>query len=414
MGRILTFNHKIINPGNNRYFGSFGSGPGPTPPTPPEPTVYDVILTTDGHGSISANPMSGVKDTLITLSNTPAQNYVFSKYTLNNVDLAGNTFLMPEADANVKGWFEADMRTITITQPSHGTITAPASAQVGSTVTLSITTDTGYDLQYFTVNGSQIQGNSFVMPASNVTVSASIVGASYTISVTQPSNGTITAPASATAGSTVTLSCTPASGYELNFFMVNGSKINGSSFTMPDHDVTVSASVALTMSSRKIGNYVWSTANLQIDDGQSGIKWDDGSYGAGVIVEHYYTQAAAQRIANSVQGWHLPTSDELYNLINTAGGVGEASTSTKLFTTLCGGTDNYGFGATKAGFMESWQADGASGAGIGGYDTGFYLWTSTFDQNNRCTILDMNSYAPHIYSKTIYDEYYSLRLVKDY
>lgn len=177
MARILTFNHKIINPGNNRYFGSFGSGPTPpTPPEPPQPTVYDVILTTDGHGSITANPMSGAKDTLITLSNTPAQNYVFSKYTLNNVDLAGNTFLMPEADANVKGWFEADVRTITVTQPSHGTITAPASAQVGSTVTLSCTADTGYALQYFTVNGSQIQGNSFVMPASNVTVSASLVG----------------------------------------------------------------------------------------------------------------------------------------------------------------------------------------------------------------------------------------------
>lgn len=176
MARILTFNHKIINPGNNRYFGTFGTSPGPTPPEPPEPTVYDVILTTDGHGSITANPMSGAKDTLITLSNTPNQNYIFSKYTLNNVDLAGNTFLMPEEDANVKGWFEADMRTITVTQPSHGTITSPASAQVGSTVTLSITTDTGYALQYFSVNGSQIQGNSFVMPASNVTVSASLLG----------------------------------------------------------------------------------------------------------------------------------------------------------------------------------------------------------------------------------------------
>lgn len=344
MGRILTFNHKIINPGNNRYFGSFGSGPGPTPPTPPEPTVYDVILTTDGHGSISASPMSGVKDTLITLSNTPDQNYVFSKYTLNNVDLAGNTFLMPEADANVKGWFEADIRTITVTQPSHGTITAPASA---------------------------------------------------------------------TAGSTVTLSCTPASGYELNFFMVDGSKINGSSFTMPSSNVTISASVAQTLPSTKIGNYVWNTANIQIDDGQSGIKWDKGSYGAGVITEHYYTQAAAQRIANSVQGWHLPTRDELYNLINTAGGEGQASTTTKLLATVCGGTNNYGFGATYAGSMESWQANGAGGAHIGSSQE-FYLWTSTFDNRNRCTYLDMSVYAPHIYSKTVDDSYYSLRLVKDY
>lgn len=233
--KILMINGRTLTPVP-------GIGPGPEPP---EPTVYDVILTTDGHGSISANPMSGAKDTLITLSNTPDQNYVFSKYTLNNVDLAGNTFLMPEADANVNGWFEADMRTITVTQPSHGTITAPASAQVGSTVTLSISTDTGYALQYFTVNGSQIQGNTFVMPASNVTVSASIAAIEYTISVTQPSHGVITAPATATYESTVTLSCTPDTGYGLDHFTVDGVQIVGNTFTMPAHDVTISASVSI-------------------------------------------------------------------------------------------------------------------------------------------------------------------------
>ena len=72
---------------------------------------------------------------------------------------------------------EPTVYTVTIVQPTGGTITAPESAQVGSTVTLSCTTESGYEFQYFTVNGSQIQGNSFVMPDSNVTVSASIASA---------------------------------------------------------------------------------------------------------------------------------------------------------------------------------------------------------------------------------------------
>lgn len=151
----------------------------PVPGQGPEPGLHYVYTSSDGHGSISASPMSGKKDTLITLSNTPDQNYIFSKYTLNNVDLAGSSFLMPDEDAYVRGYFQPDVRTITVTQPSHGTITAPASAQIGSTVTLSCTADTGYVLQYFTVNGSQIQGNTFVMPASNVTVSASIAETDY-------------------------------------------------------------------------------------------------------------------------------------------------------------------------------------------------------------------------------------------
>jgi uncharacterized protein (TIGR02145 family) len=146
----------------------------PVPGIGPEPGLHYVYTSSEGNGFISASPMSGKKNTLITLSNTPDRNYIFSKYTLNNVDLAGSSFLMPDEDAYVRGYFQPDVRTITVTQPSHGTITAPASAQIGSTVTLSCTPDSGYTLQYFTVNGSQIQGNSFVMPASNVTVSASL------------------------------------------------------------------------------------------------------------------------------------------------------------------------------------------------------------------------------------------------
>lgn len=145
----------------------------PVPGQGPEPGLHYVYTSSDGHGSISASPMSGKKDTLITLSNTPDQNYIFSKYTLNNVDLAGSSFLMPDEDAYVRGYFQPDVRTITVTQPSHGTITAPASAQIGSTVTLSCTPDTGYEFQYFTVDGVQIVGNTFTMPAQNVTVSGS-------------------------------------------------------------------------------------------------------------------------------------------------------------------------------------------------------------------------------------------------
>ena len=109
-----------------------------------------------------------------------AKSWVESQNYLTSVpDSYATKTYANDTSANVKGWFEADIRTITVTQPSHGTITAPASAQVGSTVTLSCTPDTGYALQYFTVNGVQIQGNSFTMPASNVTVSASLQQVEY-------------------------------------------------------------------------------------------------------------------------------------------------------------------------------------------------------------------------------------------
>lgn len=61
----------------------------------------------------------------------------------------------------------------------------------------------------------------------------------------------------------------------------------------------------------QIGNQIWTTRNLAIDDGGEGIytqtvTYDDITY----QIEYYYTWDAAARIAASIDGWHLPTGDE--------------------------------------------------------------------------------------------------------
>ena len=43
----------------------------------------------------------------------------------------------------------------------------------------------------------------------------------------------------ASAGSTITVTVTPDEGYELDYITVDGERISGTTFTMPDHDVTV-------------------------------------------------------------------------------------------------------------------------------------------------------------------------------
>lgn len=81
----------------------------------------------------------------------------------------------------VFGFTQAEVYTVTISTVSHGTITAsPVSGVAGTTITLSSTPDSGYELDYFTVNGVAIVGNSFTMPAENVTVGAVFVEESPT------------------------------------------------------------------------------------------------------------------------------------------------------------------------------------------------------------------------------------------
>ena len=62
------------------------------------------------------------------------------------------------------------------------------------------------------------------------------------ITVTQPSNGTVKVnPSNGSAGTLITVTATPDEGYELAYITVDGEKISGNTFRMPDTAVTVTA-----------------------------------------------------------------------------------------------------------------------------------------------------------------------------
>ncbi len=62
------------------------------------------------------------------------------------------------------------------------------------------------------------------------------------ITVTQPANGTIRVnPSNGSTGTLITVTATPDEGYELAYITVDGEKITGNTFRMPDKAVTVSA-----------------------------------------------------------------------------------------------------------------------------------------------------------------------------
>lgn len=241
----------------------------PVPGMGPEPGLHYVYTLSEGHGSISASPMSGKKDTLITLSNTPDQNYIFSKYTLNNVDLAGSSFLMPDEDAYVRGYFQPE----------------------------------------------------------------------------------------------------------------------------PTPEVT-------------IGQQVWMSRNLAVDDGQGGIYHQTVNYGQGDVVEYYYTQQAALRVASSIPGWHLPADSEFLTLINYINsGIANKLKSTYGWNTT-NGTDIYGFCGLPAGYFTTSVMNK-------GKIADFWTATQYQDENHAfCRELSDTGVAFLRYASTKASKY-SVRLVKD-
>lgn len=154
---------------------------------------------------------------------------------------------------NLKVTLETEAKTkyaITVNSGTGGTVTAnKASTYEGDTVTLTVTPATNYKLNTLTVvKGSTpvtVSNNTFTMPAGAVTVTATWTQTAFPITYTTNLHGagTVTGPASALPGETVTVTEVAATGYVYSRWGISTGTISGgptyASFTMPASAVTV-------------------------------------------------------------------------------------------------------------------------------------------------------------------------------
>ena len=138
--------------------------------------------------------------------------------------------------------------TVTVLTDGKGSASAsPSTAEAGTTVTLTAKPDNGWRFsRWEVVEGDvTISGNSFTMPADNVTVRAVFspivnIPDTYDIDLIVGEGGEARLSLSnASEGSTITVTATPDVGYELDYITVDGERISGTTFKMPGHDVTV-------------------------------------------------------------------------------------------------------------------------------------------------------------------------------
>ena len=209
----------------------------------PGAVKYSINVVQPANGMVSASATSATAGTTVKLTANPAEGYTLDYFTLDGARINGDTFIMPARNVEVSAVFTANAYSITVVQPANGSVAASAtSATAGTTVKLTATPAEGYTLDYFTLDGARINGDTFIMPARNVEVSAVFTANAYSITVVQPANGSVSASAtSATAGTTVKLTANPAEGYTLDYFTLDGARINGDTFIMPARNVDVSA-----------------------------------------------------------------------------------------------------------------------------------------------------------------------------
>lgn len=135
-------------------------------------------------GTVVSDKAEAKKDDPVTLTITPAEGYELDTLTVGGTDVAAQvqegkyTFNMGEANVEVTATFKAINYTITVGTFTGGKVTAPETATIGETVTLVPEHDAGYEFKSLKVTRNDtgaevtVTDKTFVMPAANVTVTA--------------------------------------------------------------------------------------------------------------------------------------------------------------------------------------------------------------------------------------------------
>lgn len=231
----------------------------PTTPTAPstqqpEKKTGTVTIGAVEHGSVTADKMTAEVGADVTFTVTPDENYSVKSFKVNNDEKQLNdsnqvVVKMVEGGLTVSAEFEINSAAVTITQADHGSISADKStAKIGEDVTFKITSETGYDVSFFKVNGSAVDyvtkedsttgktyGEAKVkMVSGGLTVTAEFKLGVYSIEWDTPSHGTIAVEGgktSATYGEEVKFVFTPETGYEIKYLTVNEEQVQASDNT---------------------------------------------------------------------------------------------------------------------------------------------------------------------------------------
>jgi len=252
-------------------------------------TFYSITINDTApsmKATITPSVTSAAKGDTVTLNIAPEPGYtvntVVVKQGSTNVTVSGTgntrTFTMPEGNVAVNVTLTASQYTVTTSKTGSGTVTVSSSkCEAGTTVTVTATPADGYVLKgEIKVRGPnneivELTGNSFPMPAYNVTVKVEFEKTPYAVSIGSITGGTVSADkTSAAKDVSVTLTATANTGYKLKTLLVKATSggatvpvtVSGNKYTfkMPEGGVDVAATFEAIASQKWVTNQ----ANLNV------------------------------------------------------------------------------------------------------------------------------------------------------
>lgn len=202
---------------------------------------HAVTINKNAGGTVTADKLEAITGEDVTLTVTPDTGYHLSALYVNgnavSVGESGTVVVkMVKTGLIVSGIFAKKSAPITVTDTKGGTLYAdPAtSAQIGESVFITIEPDEGYTIEKLLVNGQEVEVQEDTqgyyaevsMVEGGLTITATWKELAKVITIAPSTNGTVTAnKEKAAVGESVTFTISPAEGYHLESFKVNGAEV---------------------------------------------------------------------------------------------------------------------------------------------------------------------------------------------
>ena len=198
---------------------------------------HAVTINKNDGGTVTADKTEAVTGEDVTLTVTPDANYHLSALYVNgnavSVGESGTVVVkMVKTGLIVSGVFAKKRAPITVTDTKGGTIytTPTTDAAIGEQVDIEVYPDAGYELDKLLVNGEEVlveDGYACVeMVEGGLTITATWKELAKAITIAPCTNGTVAAnKEKAAVGESVTFTISPAEGYHLESFKVNGAEV---------------------------------------------------------------------------------------------------------------------------------------------------------------------------------------------
>ncbi|MCY4561126.1 MAG: hypothetical protein OXC03_02205, partial [Flavobacteriaceae bacterium] len=190
-----------------------------------EKIKYTITAITEKGGGISDGELQREPGQIASFTAEPEEGYQFSGWTVvegsdcpDLTEVKNKVTFTVDGDCSLEAVFSKASRTITTSSGIGGGISPDQRLEHGSTLTITATPDTGYQIESWggTCGTLTKSGNSASFTASkDCSISVTFEKVSHTITTSAGANGSITENQSVEQGESVSITATPDTGYQI-------------------------------------------------------------------------------------------------------------------------------------------------------------------------------------------------------